>query len=266
MPVDCKGCAGCYIDWRDIAPAGVDLAHERHDRIVPFDEAYNLVPLTSDEVRAFLRSGLGDALMPCLFAADGSAAYDEEARGKADGETDRDDDLEFSVDRWDLSAIDGRPALYVGFRTTPKPVDPFGTNLSWLPVCALLESETLLFRLHDYDRYSETCATYPSDNLALGLETECQRVEAPMATNGSSTTASATAMPPLGGVGALGPTVFAHQAPRRLAGRVKRVAAGESTAADRVEFVAVAASSPGSLAVNEGDFEVARERVRVADS
>ena len=245
MDVDCEGCAGCCIDWRDVAPAAVDLDHERRGGLVPLDDTYNLVPLTSDEVRAFLAAGLGDAMTPRLFASD---------------------ERSVAVDGRDLAAVRGRPAFFVGLRKPPKPVAPFGTGPSWLPSCVFLDPATLQCRIHGDDRYPDACATYPGDNLALEAETECERVEAAFGGDRLLDDDPGDADPLLG-VGALGATVFTHPEPERLAGRVERIAGGEPTAADRAEFVAVAAASrPGSLDVDEARYERARRRVREADS
>ena len=65
MELRCEGCAGCCVDWRPLAPdaAGSDRAGDRP----PLDDAYDLVPLTRDEVAGFLDDGLGDVLVPRLF-------------------------------------------------------------------------------------------------------------------------------------------------------------------------------------------------------
>lgn len=68
MDVNCEGCAGCCIDWRALAPPDVDPEHERRRRFRPLDDVYNLTPLASDEVRAFLGEEWGDALTPRVFA------------------------------------------------------------------------------------------------------------------------------------------------------------------------------------------------------
>jgi Fe-S-cluster containining protein len=245
MDVDCEGCAGCCIDWRDVAPDGVDLGHERRGGLVPLDDAYNLVPLSSDEVRAFVRGGQGDAMTPRLFES---------------GER------SVTVDGHDLAAVDGRPAFFVGLRRPPKPVGPFESDAAWLPTCVFLDPATLQCRIHDGDRYPDTCARYPADNLALGVETECERVEA--AFGGERLLeADGVDSDPLLGVGALGATVFAHPESERLAGRVERIASGDPTPADRAEFVGVAAASrPGALDVDGERYEAARRATLEADS
>lgn len=245
MDVDCQGCAGCCLDWRPLAPDDVDGDHERRGRLDPLDDAYNLVPLSSDEVRAFIRSGLGDALTPRLFAGDEGTVR---------------------VDGHELAAVADRPAFLVGLRTAPKPVAPFGTDPSWLPACAFLDPETLQCRIHGDERYPDVCGTYPADNLALEAETECERVE--RAFGGDRLLeADTTDADPLSGAGALGATVFAHPAPDRLPGPVERVVSGEPTPADRAEFVAVAAAShPGGLEVDPDRYETARAQVLAADS
>jgi hypothetical protein len=245
MEVDCEGCAGCCVDWRGVAPEGVELDHERRGGLVPLDDAYNLVPLSSDEVRAFLREGFGDAMSPRLFESDGPSV---------------------DVDGHDLAAVDGRPAFLIGLRKPPKPVGPFDTDPAWLSTCVFLDPATLQCRIHGDDRYPEACARYPGGNLALDAETECERVEAAFGGERLLDDDPADAEPLLG-VGALGATVFAHPDPDRLAGRVERIVDGHPTAEDRAEFLAVAAASrPGALAVDEGRYEAARERALTADS
>lgn len=246
MRVDCAGCAGCCIDWRAVAPDAVDLDHERRGGLVPLDDTYNLVPLSSDEVRAFARAGLGDAMTPRLFAAREGPSV--------------------SVDGHDVAAVGGRPAFFVGLRKPPKPVAPFGLDPAWLPSCVFLDPETLQCRVHGDDRYPDACGTYPADNLALDAETECERVETAFGGERllDSDPGDAT---PLLGTGALGATVFAHPDADRLAGRVDRIAAGEPTVEDRAEFVGVAAASrPGSLDVDADRYETARETVVETDS
>lgn len=247
MDVNCEGCAGCCVDWRPIA--GGSLDHERRGPRPPLDDAYNLVPLLRDEVRAFVADGFGDALVPRLFRA-------------------RDEAEAVTVDGFDLAAVEGRPAFYVGLRKPPKPVGPFGTDRRWLRTCAFLDPETLQCRLHGGERYPAACSDYPGENLRLGSETECERVERE---RGGERLREST--PPerleaaLLGPQALGGKVFAHPDPERLGGVVERAAANDLTAADRAEFVGVAAgSSPGTVAVSEERAAEARERALAADS
>ncbi len=245
MELDCEGCAGCCLDWRPLAPESVDPDHERRGRLDPLDDAYNLVPLTSDEVRGFVRAGLGDALTPRLFAGD---------------------DVTVTVDGHDLAAVDGRPAFLMGLRTAPKPVAPFGTDPAWLSACVFLDPGTLQCRIHGDARYPDACATYPADNLALDAETECERVEAAFGGD-RLLDAAPDGAAPLTGTAALGATVFAHPDPDRLSGGVDRIVNGTPTPADRAEFVAVAAASrPGSLEVDPDRVADAREAVLAADS
>lgn len=245
MDVDCEGCAGCCIDWRPVAPEAVALDHERRGGLVPLDDTYNLVPLSSDEVRTFLDAGEGDAMSPRLFESDGSSV---------------------EIDGYDLAAVRGRPAFFVGLRKPPKGVAPFGTDPEWLPSCVFLDPETLQCRIHDDERYPDACARYPADNLALDAETECERVEAAFGGERLLDADHGDADPLLG-VGALGATVFAHPDAERLEGRIDRIAAGDPTPEDRAEFVAVAAASrPGALDVDERRYETARRQTLEADS
>jgi len=241
MEVDCEGCAGCCIDWRPLAPDDLDTDHERRGPYRPVDDTYNLAPLTSDEVRAFLDRGYAGALIPRLFTVE--------------------EGPHVTVDGVELAAVAGRPAFLVGLRKVPKPVAPFDVDPAWLETCAFLDPVTLQCRVHDTDAYPDTCRTYPGANLALGVDTECERVE--RAHGGErllddEPPADAT---PGFGPAAIGSSVFAHPDPDRIAGAVERLVAGEATAADRAEFVAVAAAaSPGTLAVDDDRYERARER------
>jgi hypothetical protein len=247
MEVDCEGCAGCCTDWRPLADVPSD--HERRGPRKPLDDVYNLVPLTRDEVRDFLRSGYGDALTPRLWTVEDAAT------------------ATVTVDGFDLAAIDGQPAFFVGPRKAPKPVGPFEQPPRWLQTCVFLDPRTLQCRLHDDDRYPSECADYPGRNLALDVETECERAE--RAFGGDrllDATAPADARPLLG-PHAIGVKVFTHPAPGRLSGVVDRLAAREPTAADRATFVATAAASaPGTTAVNEAKFDEYHELALTAQS
>jgi hypothetical protein len=268
MDVDCEGCAGCCIDWRRVAPSSVSLDHERRGGPVPIDDTYNLVPLSSDEVRRFLRAGFGDVLTPRPFAdPEADAAADTDVDGDADSDADADATAStVVVDGRRLAAIRGRPAFLVGLRKPPKPVGPFGLDPEWLPSCVFLDPETLQCRIHDDERYPDACDSYPGDNLALSVETECERVETAFGGDRLLDDDPGDAEPLLG-VGALGATVFAHPDPEALGGSIERIAAGEPTAADRAEFIAVAAASrPGTLDIDDDRYEAAYERVLEADS
>jgi len=248
MEVDCENCAGCCVDWRALADGVPE--HERRGPQTPIDDTYNLVPLTRDDVRAFLDAGLGDALTPRLWAA---------------GE----DSPSVAVDGREVAAIRGKPAFFVGIRKPPKPVAPFDSEGAWLPTCAFLDPETLQCRIHDEPEYPEECAEYPGHNLALGVETECERVEAHV--GGDRLLDDA---PPeeqsslLFGPQAVGQKVFAYPDPGDLpAGLVDRLAAGDLTDEDRARFVAVAAASaPGTTAVEPTKRERAHGTVLDADS
>jgi Fe-S-cluster containining protein len=246
MEVNCEGCGGCCIDWRSVAPADVSLDHERRGPYRPLDNTYNLVPLSGDEVRAFLRAGLGDALTPRLWRGE---------RGPS-----------VSVDGRSLAAVDGRPVFFVGLRKPPKPVAPFGLDPTWLPTCAFLDPETLQCRIHGDDLYPDACERYPGDNLALDADTECERVE--RAFGGERLLDDDPGdVKPLLAPSAVGGRLFAHPDRSRIEGRVARLAHGEATREDRAEFVAVAAAAaPGQLDVDAERYERARETVIGADS
>ncbi|MFC5366169.1 YkgJ family cysteine cluster protein [Salinirubrum litoreum] len=246
MRVDCEGCAGCCIDWRPLSRRSLD--HERRGPRPPLDDTYNLVPLTRDEVRDFVADGLGDALVPRLWRAEGDEGVE--------------------VDGIEVAAVAGRPAFFVGLRKPPKPVGPFDTDPRWLRSCVFLDPETLQCRIHGSDRYPTECADYPGHNLELDRETECERVEAEWGGD-----RLLDREPPEGmeglllGPHALGSKVFTHPDPDRLAGVVSRAASGDLTPTDRAEFVGVAVgSSPGSTTVNDARAADARDAVLAAES
>jgi Fe-S-cluster containining protein len=247
MEVDCENCAGCCVDWRALADTGVD--HERRGPQEPLDDTYNLVPLTRDDVRAFLDAGLGDAMTPRLWEARAGPSV--------------------AVGGREVAAVSGKPAFFVGIRKPPKPVAPFDTDGAWLPTCAFLDPETLQCRIHDSPVYPEECAEYPGHNLELDVETECERVEAEV---GGDRLLDDTPPEELSGLlfgpQAVGQKVFAYPDPDDLpAGVVDRLAAGELTDEDRARFVAVAAASaPGTTAVEPTKREQAYETAVDADS
>ena len=248
MELDCEGCAGCCVDWRPLDPdaAGSDRTGSRP----PLDDAYDLVPLTRDEVARFVDGGLGDALVPRLFEP-----------------AERDDSVR--IDGIDLAALDGRPVFVVGLRKPPKPVAPIGTDAPrWLDACVFLDPTTLQCRIHDTDRYPRTCSSYPGHNLELGVETECERVAAAGGGDRLLDGAPPADLPaPAFGPQALGATVFAYPEPDALDGVVARLRDGKGTPDDRARFAGAAVGSrPGSLSVARERMADARERVREADS
>ncbi|MFC3477807.1 YkgJ family cysteine cluster protein [Halobacterium litoreum] len=249
MEVDCENCAGCCVDWRALADVPERANHERRGPQEPLDDAYNLVPLTREDVRAFLDAGLGDAMTPRLWTAREGPSVDVQGR--------------------EVAAIEGKPAFFVGLRKPPKPVAPFGADPHWLPSCAFLDPETLKCRIHDSNVYPEECAEYPGHNLALGVATECERVEARV---GGERLLDDE--PPedlsslLFGPQAVGEKVFAYPDPGGLPdGVLDRLAAGDLTDRDRAHFVAVAAASaPGTTAVEPERRRNAFETARDAES
>ncbi|WP_327053305.1 YkgJ family cysteine cluster protein [Halomicrococcus gelatinilyticus] len=244
MEVNCEGCAGCCIDWRAVGDGASD--HERRGARRPLDDAYNLVPLTRDDARAFLDAGLADALTPRLWRADDGAA----------------------VDGVELAAIDGQPVFFLGLRQTAKPVEPFGTDAHWLPTCVFLDPTTLQCRIHDREEYPTECAEYPGHNLELDAETECERVESAfggerLLDGDPPTSLSGLLLGPQ----AVGQKVFVYPDPDDLDGVVDRARADELTADDRARFVAAAvAARPGTTDVDRERFETALERAAAADS
>ncbi|MGM0448482.1 MAG: YkgJ family cysteine cluster protein [Methanobacteriota archaeon] len=248
MDLDCEGCAGCCVDWRPLDPAAA--GSDRTGPRPPLDDAYDLVPLTRDEVARFVDDGLGDALAPRLFRP-----------------AERDDSVR--IDGVDLAAVDDRPVFVVGLRKPPKPVAPIGTDEPrWLDACAFLDPTTLQCRIHDTDRYPRTCSTYPGHNLDLGAETECERVEAAGGGDRLLDDEPPDDLPaPTFGPQALGATVFAYPDPAELDGTVARLRDGEATADDRARFAGAAVGSrPGSLSVTHDRMAEARDRAREADS
>ncbi|OYR79523.1 zinc/iron-chelating domain-containing protein [Halorubrum distributum] len=248
MELDCEGCAGCCVDWRPLDPAAA--GSDRTGPRPPLDDAYDLVPLTRDEVARFVDDGLGDALIPRLFEP-----------------AERDDSVR--IDGVELAAVDDRPVFVVGLRKPPKPVAPIGTDEPrWLDACAFLDPTTLQCRIHDTDCYPRTCSTYPGQNLDLGAETECERVEAAGGGERLLDDEPPEDLPaPAFGPQALGATVFAYPDPDGLDGAVVRLRDGAGTAGEARAVVGAAVGSrPGSLSVNRERMTEARERARGADS
>ncbi|OYR39907.1 MULTISPECIES: YkgJ family cysteine cluster protein [unclassified Halorubrum] len=248
MELRCEGCAGCCVDWRplDRDAAGSDRAGDRD----PLDDTYDLVPLTRDEVAAFLDDGLGDVLVPRLF---------EPAER----------DASVSIDGVEVAAARDRPVFVVGLRKPPKPVAPIGTDEPrWLDACVFLDPTTLQCRIHDDDRYPRTCATYPGHNLDLGAETECERVEAAGGGDRLLDGEPPDDLPaPAFGPQALGSVVFGYPDPDDLDGVIDRLRTGSLTADDRAQFVGAAVGSrPGALSVDRDRMAEARARARDADS
>jgi hypothetical protein len=246
MEVDCENCAGCCVDWRPLADVP---DHERRGPQQPLDDTYNLVPLTREDVREFVDAGLADALTPRLWHAEAGPSVDLDGR--------------------EVAAIAGKPAFFVGIRKTPKPVAPFDSDPSWLPTCAFLDPETLQCRIHDSDVYPQECAEYPGHNLALDVDTECERVERHVGGDrllDDESPADLSGL--LFGPQAVGTKVFAYPDPDDIRdGFVDRLRAGDLTVEDRARFVAVAAASaPGTAAVEPTKREQYYEAAVAASS
>src|SRR6056297_494063 len=285
MEVNCEGCAGCCLDWRGLLADEADArdavdgdGHRRRDPFEgedsvepsrePLDDDPTFVPLTRDEVRAFLEAGMADALTPRFWHARGER---EESRstGSSSGEAPRPG---VEIDGHTVAAVAGRPVFFIGLRKPPKPVAPFDRDEpAWLPTCVFLDPTTLQCRIHEDELYPAECGAYPAHNVALDQQTECERVEAATGERRLLSTDDAAAISgddgPLFGPQAVGGKVFCHPDPTAIEGAVDRIARGEATAADRAEFVAVAAaSSPGTLAHSEPHYEQAREETLEATS
>ncbi|MFB1064356.1 YkgJ family cysteine cluster protein [Natrinema sp. H-ect4] len=271
MEVNCKGCAGCCMDWRslledetgstaaqDDEDATENDPRQRHRRQrdplggedaesssrEPLDDDATFVPLTRDEVRRFLEAGMADALTPRFWHA-------------------RDETEGVEIDGVSVAAIAGRPVFFVGLRKSPKPVAPFGREEpTWLPTCVFLDPTTLQCRIHESELYPDECGAYPEYNLALARETECERVESAF---GSDRLLEADHDDPDGmllGPQAIGAKLFCHPRPADLEGVVDRAAAGGLTRRDRAEAIAVAAaSSPGTLAISDHHYDRAKARL-----
>lgn len=244
MRVDCEGCAGCCIDWRPLSDRPRD--HERRGPHQPIDDVYNMVPLSRDEVGAFVDGGYGDVLAPRLWESE--------------------EGVELGGRR--LAAIDDQPTFFIGLRKPPKPVGPFDTDPRWLSTCVFLDPTTLQCRIHDDDLYPTECAEYPGHNLTLGVETECRRVETEFGNGRLLDDEPPEEIDGLHlGPQAVGAKVFVHPEPETLAGSIDRIAERTLTREDRAEFVATAAASaPGTLERNEGRYEEAKTQVLEADS
>ncbi|ELY46756.1 zinc/iron-chelating domain-containing protein [Natronorubrum sulfidifaciens] len=253
MEVDCAGCAGCCLDWRPLLEAeGDETDHQRRRPFddpnatrAPLDDDPIFVPLTRDEVRAFLEVGLAAALTPRFW----------HARETSEG---------VEIDDRSVAAVAGRPVFFVGLRKPPKPVAPVGREEpTWLPTCVFLDPTTLQCRVHGGEHFPEECSAYPKHTLTLEHETECERVES---AGGGERLLDAAVDDDLDGLllgsQALGAKLFAHPQPDALEGVIDRAAAGTLTTADRAECLAVAAaSSPGTLATSDHHYEQALDRV-----
>ncbi|ELY65145.1 hypothetical protein C489_15232 [Natrinema versiforme JCM 10478] len=230
---------------------------DRESAREPLDDDANFVPLTRDEVRAFLEVGMADALTPRFWDA-----RDERSGDASPGE-DEGDGEGVDIDDHTVAAIAGRPVFFVGLRKPPKPVAPFGREEpTWLSTCVFLDPTTLQCRIHGSDRYPDECRAYPEHNLALEQATECERVEAAF---GGDRLLEADHDDPDGlllGSQAIGAKLFCHPEPAALEGIIDRAASGDLTRADRAEAIAVAAgSSPGTLAISDHHYERAKAQV-----
>lgn len=245
MEVNCEGCAGCCLDWRPLAESSE--IHERGGPGEPLDDIYNLVPLTREDVRALVAAGLADAAMPRLWTVEAGGV---------------------TVDGHQLAALDERPVFYLGLRTPPKPVAPFGTEPRWLNSCIFLDPQTLQCRIHGSDIYPSECSAYPGHNLALDAETECERVEAATGTERLlDPEPPADLAPDVLGPAAVGHRLFVVPEVGMAAGLVDDVKADTLSQRDRAKFVATAAASaPGTTMIDDERYDAVLKRAARADS
>jgi hypothetical protein len=260
MEVNCRDCAGCCLDWRPLLEADEEPGGRQHPRSAPYDGgaererafservplggSYNFVALTRGEIRTLLERGAAAALTPRFWTVA------EEREGVEIGDR-------------RVAAVAGRPVFFVGLRKPPKAVAPFGREEpTWLPTCVFLDPTTLQCRIHGSDRFPDECGTYPEQTIALGAETECERVEARF---GGERLLERDHDDPDGllfGPQALGAKLFCHPRPDELEGLLDRLERGEPSPTDRAECIAVAAaSSPGTVTVSEPHYERALERL-----
>ncbi|AEH36162.1 YkgJ family cysteine cluster protein [Halopiger xanaduensis] len=254
MEVHCEGCAGCCMDWRPLTDGDDASGGRRRAALDDDDDATreaidgdpNFVPLTRDEVRAFLEHGMAAALTPRFWkAADEAEAVE--------------------IDGYEVASVADRPVFFVGLRKPPKPVAPFGRkDETWLPTCVFLDPTTLQCRIHNGELYPAECGAYPTHNLALEQETECERVEAAFGGEGDRLVDESVPDDLEGlllGSQAIGQKLFCHPVPERLEGIVDRVATGDLTREDRAECLGVAAaSSAGTVAISDYHYERGKER------
>ena len=241
MEVDCAGCAACCIDWRPLDRQ----AHTPIGDTTALDERMNLVPLSSDDIRALVREGYGDVFRPRLWRPS-------------------DDQPSVCIDEVELVAIAGKPVFSVGLRQLRKPVAPFGQPSQSLRTCVFLDPSSLQCRIHESPAYPSACATYPGHHLLLAVESECERVEKRWETPKiiDDSVPPDIALPQLG-VQALGSTVFLHPDPDRLSGVIERLSSETLSDDDRREFVAVAMSqSPGMPHVDDARYHNARKKLK----
>jgi hypothetical protein len=260
MEVNCRGCAGCCLDWRSLCadettgadgrrigraatgdPAN-DIEREPPTR-VPLGGSYNFVALTGDEVRTFLDGGAAAALTARFWTVE------DEHEGIEIGDR-------------HVAAIAGRPVFFVGLRKPPKPVAPFDREESaWLPTCIFLDPTTLQCRIHGDERFPEECAGYPGQPLAHGVDTECERVENRFGGDRLLDDEHGDVDAGLFGPQALGGKLFCHPRPEALEGLLDRLAASGLEPADRADCLAVAAaSSPGTVEISDHHYERAYDR------
>lgn len=244
MEVDCEGCAGCCLDWRSLVED--PSTHERDGNRTPIDDMYNFVPLTRDEVQAFYEHDLTDALVPRLW-------YDDDG---------------LDIDKYSIATINNHPVFYLGPAKPSKPVAPFNSPSTWLPTCVFLDPETLQCRIHNSELYPAECAEYPGHNLDLGVETECERVEASFGGSRLLDDSVPEDMSELLlGPQAIGQKIFMHPDAERLTDILPRVEAGEVTHDDTVEFVAAAlAGSPGMTSVDIDRYNNLKEEIQQSKS
>jgi hypothetical protein len=259
MEVNCRGCAGCCLDWRSLcadetiesegrrvgrtaAAESADDADRTSPARVPLGGSYNFVALSRDEVRTFVDQGAAAALTVRFWAVE------DEREG-------------IEIGGRQIAAVAGRPVFFVGRRKPPKPVAPFDREEpAWLPTCVFLDPTTLQCRIHDDECFPDECAGYPGQPLAHGVDTECERVEARFGGDRLLDDEHDDVDAGLFGPQALGGKLFCHPRPAALEGLLGRVATNDLEPADRADCLAIAAaSSPGTVAISDYHYERAYE-------
>ncbi len=247
MKLNCKECAGCCIDWRSMASKNIDMNHEWRGKYKPIDNTYNLVVLTKDDIVNLLQSGYVDSMTPRLFYSSKKS---------------------IEINGISIASIDEKPIFFIGIRKVKKPVSPFGKDSRWLPSCIFLDPSNLQCRIHDSEIYPESCFNYPKNNIALDLETECERVEKNFNQRrlkneeGIKETSNVFFGPEV-----IGHKIFVYQNKNELSNIINDIKKNNLDKKQRYKFIATAiASSPGSTTINKKKFQEALSKAYESES